>query len=77
MKSTGAIYVALAVGFVFGTVSHTVSAKAENPVTIYIDQPVASGLKVSRTIGGTQIVGFSCSPGTPGPGADCYVLSTK
>jgi hypothetical protein len=77
MKSASAICLALVVGFVLGTVSHTVPARAQGPVTVYIDQTVASGLKVAHTISGAQIVGFSCGPGTPGPGSDCYVLSTK
>ncbi len=77
MKSTGAICLALAVGFILGSFFHTVPVKADGPTTIYLDQIIASGTKQSHTISGSQVVGFSCGPGMTGTGMDCYALSTK
>jgi hypothetical protein len=77
MKNLSSLCLTLMVGFVLGTLSRTVTAKADSPTTIYLDEVVASGTKQSHTINGTQVVGFSCGPGMTGMGMDCYVLSTK
>jgi hypothetical protein len=68
---------ALVVGFILGIFYHAVPVKADSPTTIYLDELVASGMKQSHTVSGTQVVGFACGPGITGTGMDCYALSTK